>query len=93
MPIKGLSMEFKITPTATHLQNLQCTASASHLQGDFQITYQDLESWSQAHEKIEILANLHDLNISANDLARFIPYFKENPTCYKIKGKIAGLPI
>ncbi len=88
--IHQLQTQFEITPYAAFLKNLDIRTSHSHLKGDFQLSYQGIEFLSHMPSEVGIIVQLEELKLASQELAHFIPYFKDHNTTYRMRGKMVG---
>lgn len=88
--LKQLCTGLQLTPDGMHLTKLVLQTKGSHIKGDIQLRYNNLSALAQFVDKVEIVAQLDEVVLAAEELGIFFPYFKQHPTVYTLKSRLVG---
>lgn len=88
--LEKLCTGLQLTPDGMHLAKLVLQTKGSHIKGDIQLRYNNLSALAQFVDKVEIVAQLDEVALAAEELGIFVPYCKQHPTTYTLKGRLVG---
>lgn len=90
LKLHDFSTHFQVTPYTTILNNLTLQTQSSHIQGDFQFSYEGIKTLITAPTDVGFIAYFEKLKLASEELAHFVPYFENHTAEYTAEGKIIG---
>jgi TamB, inner membrane protein subunit of TAM complex len=88
--INHLSTLLVVTPDSVQCKALQLQTACSTLEGDCTLTYDPLTLPAAFKDNAYLTACFHNILVTAEDLAVFIPYFEQHRATYVLSGTLEG---